>query len=494
MKILNALTVVFFLVASQAGAQSRVRLKTRAAGTRPVRMTPRPERASHFLLEFPTEPGPELRLELERRGIRILQYVPDAALMVASPGAPNLEGLDVLSAAALEPSDKISPLLADQVTGALLVVLHPDAGMAAAREAVRAHGFEVLENPALLPGHLVVSGPHSAIDALAAYDGVAYIMPASADLAAGIPLAGCAGAVTEAGPVGEYVLVSRGWPKDAGGKVALNYFIRSLTDKMDRSAARSEIERALREWTRYAGLTLSPGEQQGAERTLDILFTRGAHGDGYPFDGAGGTLAHTFYPAPPNSETIAGDLHLDADEPWRSGAGVDLFSVALHEAGHALGLGHSDRPGAVMYPYYKLSTGLTDDDIAGIRALYGSNVSPPSPTPAPPTPTPPPVTPPTPIPPSGAGDATPPSLQIKSPGGTILSTTASTVAISGVAGDNVAVTAVKWSNSTGGAGVASGTASWSANIPLLVGTNLITVRAWDAAGNSAWRAVTVVRH
>jgi hypothetical protein len=85
-------------------------------------------------------------------------------------------------------------------------------------------------------------------------------------------------------------------------------------------------------------------------------------------------------------------------------------------------------------------------------------------------------------------------LQIKSPGGTILSTTASTVAISGVAGDNVAVTAVKWSNSTGGAGVASGTASWSANIPLLVGTNLITVRAWDAAGNSAWRAVTVVRH
>ena len=93
MKILNALAVVFFLVASQAWAQSRVRLKTRAAGTRPVRTAPRPERASHFLLEFPTEPGPELRRELERRGIRILQYVPDAALMVASRAAPNLEGL-----------------------------------------------------------------------------------------------------------------------------------------------------------------------------------------------------------------------------------------------------------------------------------------------------------------------------------------------------------------------------------------------------------------
>ncbi len=509
MNIFGGLAVIFFLTVSQAWTQPMVRLKTRAAPGRPVRTAPRPERASHFLLEFPTEPGPEVRSELTRRGIRVLQYVPDAALMVASATAMNLEGLGVLSAAPLEPADKISPLLADQVTGALLVVFHPDAEMAVARDALRAHGFEVLENPTLLPGHLVVSGPYSAIDALAGYDDVAYIMPASAELAAGVPLAGCAGAVTEAGPVGEYVLVSRGWPKDAGGNVALSYFIRSLTGKIDTSTARSEIERALREWTRYASFTLSPGEREGAERTLDILFARGAHGDGYPFDGAGGTLAHTFYPAPPNSEPIAGDLHLDGDEPWRIGADVDLFSVVLHETGHALGLGHSDRPGAVMYPYYKLSTGLTDDDIAGIRALYGSNVpvtvpaptpaptptpAPPTPTPAPPTPTPPPVAPPTPTPPSGSGDTTPPSLQIKSPGVTILSTTAATTAISGVASDNVAVTAVKWSNSTGGSGVASGTASWSANVPLLVGTNLITVRAWDASGNSAWRALTVVRH
>jgi hypothetical protein len=62
-----------------------------------------------------------------------------------------------------------------------------------------------------------------------------------------------------------------------------------------------------------------------------------------------------------------------------------------------------------------------------------------------------------------------------------------------MASDNVAVTAVKWTNSTGDAGVASGTTSWSANVPLLVGTNTITVRAYDAAGNSAWRALTVVR-
>jgi hypothetical protein len=465
---------------------------------------PQHGRGTHFLLRFSTEPGPELRLELERRGMRVLQYVPEAALMVSSRATPNLEGLPLLSAGALEVSDKISPMLAEQVTGALLVVFYPDVDMGAARQEVAARGFEVLENAGLLPGQLVVSGAYTGLEALAECDDVAYIMPASPELAAGIPLAGCGGASTVAGPVGEYVLVSSGWPKDSGGNVALHYFIRSLTTKMDAATAQSEIERALREWTRYANFTLSPGQQQGAARTLDILFASGAHGDGYPFDGAGGVLAHTFYPAPPNPEPVAGDLHLDADEPWHSGANVDLYSVALHEAGHALGLGHSDRPGAVMYPYYKQATGLTDDDIAGIRALYGSNVQAtpapaptPTPTPVPaPVPTPPPAPTPAPAPaptPPASADTTPPSLQIKTPGFTISSTTASVIGVSGTAADNVAVTSVKWTNSTGDAGVATGTASWSANIPLLVGTNAITVRAYDAAGNSAWRAITVVR-
>ena len=96
--------------------------------------------------------------------------------------------------------------------------------------------------------------------------------------------------------------------------------------------------------------------------------------------------------------------------PTRAGApdtSVDLFSVALHETGHALGLGHSSNPGAVMYPYYRMQTGLTSDDIAGIQALYGAVSAPPSAPPAttpaqPPAPTPvtPPVTPPAAAPPT----------------------------------------------------------------------------------------------
>ncbi|MEO8368749.1 MAG: matrixin family metalloprotease [Candidatus Solibacter sp.] len=430
--------------------------------------------------------------------MKILQYVPDAALMVGSSRNPNLEGLGVLAAAGLDASDKISPLLDEQVAGALLVVFHSDAAMDIVREEIAASGFEVVENPTMLAGHLVVSGPHTAIPELAALDDVAYIMPASAELAAGVPLEGCAGASTQSGPVGEYVLISRGWSRDAAGHVDLRYFIGALTDQIPAVTARAEIERALREWTRYANFTLSPSQAQGAGRTFDISFLRGAHGDGYAFDGPGGSLAHTFYPNPPNPEPIAGDLHLDWSEPWRTGATVDLFSVVLHEVGHALGLGHSDRPGAVMYPYYKLTAALTDDDIAGIQALYGSRAAAPKPAPVPtpvptPTPTPPPVNPPAPAPEPAPVDKSVPTLQIKTPGASITSTGFASIAISGVASDNVGVTAVKWTTSTGAAGTAAGTASWSASVPLLVGTNVVTVRAYDAAGNFSWRAVTVVR-
>src|SRR5262249_14976208 len=158
-----------------------------------------------------------------------------------------------------------------------------------------------------------------------------------------------------------------GWAKDASGTVALQYYFGPLTGKLDESTVRSEIERALFEWTKYTPVTLTPIQREDAVRTIAVKFVRGSHGDAYPFDGPGGILAHTFYPAPPNAEPIAGDMHLDAEEDWHAGTNVDLFSVVLHETGHALGLGHSDQPGAVMYAYYYMVAGLTDDDIAGIQ-------------------------------------------------------------------------------------------------------------------------------
>lgn len=91
----------------------------------------------------------------------------------------------------------------------------------------------------------------------------------------------------------------------------------------------------------------------------------------YPFNGAGGVLAHAYYPED-------GRAHFDEDETYthNTESGINLLWVATHEFGHSMGLDHTNVRGAIMYPYY---TGyvpdmqLHSDDIEGIRYLYGEN-------------------------------------------------------------------------------------------------------------------------
>jgi hypothetical protein len=90
-------------------------------------------------------------------------------------------------------------------------------------------------------------------------------------------------------------------------------------------------------------------------------------------------------------------------------------------------------------------------------------------------------------------DVTKPTISITSPtSGSTYLTNVSSINLGGTASDNVGVTQVTWSNNRGGNGTASGTTSWSiTGIALQSGTNLITVVAYDAAGNTNKAALTV---
>jgi hypothetical protein len=127
------------------------------------------------------------------------------------------------------------------------------------------------------------------------------------------------------------------------------------------------ISRAFVRWDRATHFSFSR-TQDYLNADIKVAFTSGDHGDGSPFDGRGGTLAHAFSPT-------NGRFHYDADELWSIGpvAGAyDLETVALHEIGHLLGLGHSSVENAIMYPQISSGTtkGLHSDDLAGIRDLY----------------------------------------------------------------------------------------------------------------------------
>lgn len=133
---------------------------------------------------------------------------------------------------------------------------------------------------------------------------------------------------------------------------------------------------AFTRWSEWTPLTFTEISDYNTA-DLKIGFYGGDHGDGEAFDGVLGTLAHAF--APPR-----GLLHLDSDETWviddvfasGSPSAMDLESVAVHEIGHLLGLGHSSVEEAVMFP--TISSGvrkveLARDDVEGIQVLYGSN-------------------------------------------------------------------------------------------------------------------------
>jgi hypothetical protein len=83
-------------------------------------------------------------------------------------------------------------------------------------------------------------------------------------------------------------------------------------------------------------------------------------------------------------------------------------------------------------------------------------------------------------------DTTPPVINITGPRpDSQYSVNTSSITMSGTAADETAVASVTWSNDRGGGGTATGTTNWTvADLPLREGPNVITITAYDSAGNA----------
>ena len=95
-----------------------------------------------------------------------------------------------------------------------------------------------------------------------------------------------------------------------------------------------------------------------------------------------GTLANGFYLG---NSALSGDLHFDnerwSDQKTVSGDGkLNLFSVAVHEIGHCIGLFHNtEDKDSIMQPIYNPGFSvennnniLSESDIKTVREMYGA--------------------------------------------------------------------------------------------------------------------------
>jgi hypothetical protein len=206
--------------------------------------------------------------------------------------------------------------------------------------------------------------------------------------------------VTQSAPVGAYlkfgVRVGNTTVNVKWNRLPISYFVTErATPEVSATQFRDAITRAFTTWqsvpsaavrTAFAGVTVAPPGFQDTRNTLGFL-------DRPDLDRVLG--ATSFLLDAGTGEIVEADIFFNTRFTWSTAAAgeagrVDLESVAVHEIGHLLGLGHSaigeteliagggrrvTSSGSVMFPIAFAAGSIADrllqrDDVAGVTDLY----------------------------------------------------------------------------------------------------------------------------
>jgi hypothetical protein len=191
-----------------------------------------------------------------------------------------------------------------------------------------------------------------------------------------------------------YTLIGRRWPQPGGpgAPITLTYSYQNMFDgallmpnnqPLPELLIRNSIEEALGLWASVVPIHFVEVEDDGIPYfdTTKYGQIRFRHvfinGPDPPPPNDPIAKAQAYYPS---SGVNGGDVEYDHGDRWQEVGTTpvpDILGATVHELGHSLGLGHSGLDEANMYWIFNRSSGLGtaelhNDDITGIRAIYGA--------------------------------------------------------------------------------------------------------------------------